>query len=93
MALIITLLYFLTVVVASPVANWDTQKWDIIVVGAGPAGIIAASRAAAAGLKTVLIEQGGSSYGFSVSNATQREKLRPVNMRRYNRLYKLSDDS
>ena len=75
----LTFLFSLLVVaVASPIANWDKQKYDIIVVGSGPAGLIAASRAAAAGLKTVIIEQGGPSYGFSATNTTQRDKLRPV---------------
>ena len=33
-------------------ANWLTTQWDVIVVGAGPAGIIVADRMSEAGLKT-----------------------------------------
>jgi cellobiose dehydrogenase (acceptor) len=43
-------------------ASWDTDSWDIIVVGAGPAGIIVADRMSEAGKKTLLIEGGGPSY-------------------------------
>lgn len=41
---------------------WNSQLWDIIVVGSGPAGIIVAERMAEAGKKTLLLEGGGSSY-------------------------------
>jgi cellobiose dehydrogenase (acceptor) len=43
-------------------ADWTTESWDIIVVGAGPAGIIVADRMSEAGKKTLLIEGGGGSY-------------------------------
>jgi cellobiose dehydrogenase (acceptor) len=43
-------------------ASWDTESWDIIVVGAGPAGIIVANRMSEAGKKTLLLEGGGPSY-------------------------------
>ena len=33
-------------------ANWLTTRWDVIVVGAGPAGIIVADRMSEAGVKT-----------------------------------------
>ncbi|KAK6586026.1 hypothetical protein PZA11_001083 [Diplocarpon coronariae] len=46
-------------------ADWSTKEWDAIVVGAGPAGIIVASRMAAAGLQTLLLEGGGPSYGVT----------------------------
>ncbi|KAL6706030.1 hypothetical protein ACN47E_006132 [Coniothyrium glycines] len=36
--------------------------WDVIVVGSGPAGIVAADRMSEAGKKTLLLEQGGPSY-------------------------------
>jgi cellobiose dehydrogenase (acceptor) len=40
----------------------DDVKWDAIIVGAGPAGIVAADRMSEAGKKTLLLEQGGGSY-------------------------------
>lgn len=43
-------------------ADWATDSWDFIVVGAGPAGIIVADRLSEAGKKTLLIEGGGGSY-------------------------------
>ena len=52
---------------AAPTANstYTQIKWDIIVVGAGPAGIIMADRMSEAGKKTLLIEGGGPSYGIT----------------------------
>ncbi|KAL3956830.1 hypothetical protein ACCO45_009676 [Purpureocillium lilacinum] len=50
--------------------DWLSQKWDAIVVGAGTAGIIVADRLSEAGLKTLLLEQGGPSYG--VTGGTER---------------------
>ncbi|KAF2420541.1 FAD/NAD(P)-binding domain-containing protein [Tothia fuscella] len=49
------------------VAQGDAPQggWDIIVVGAGPAGIIVADRMSEAGKKTLLIEGGGPSYGIT----------------------------
>lgn len=38
------------------------DAWDVIVVGAGPAGIVVADRMSEAGKKTLLLEQGGPSY-------------------------------
>jgi len=43
-------------------ADWTTQEWDVIVVGAGTAGIIVADRLAEAKKKTLLLEIGGPSY-------------------------------
>lgn len=37
----------------------------MIVVGAGPAGIIVADRMSEAGKRTLLLEQGGASYGIT----------------------------
>ncbi|EMD66193.1 cellobiose dehydrogenase [Bipolaris sorokiniana ND90Pr] len=37
-------------------------EWDVIVVGSGPAGIVAADRMSEAGKRTLLLEQGGPSY-------------------------------
>ncbi|KAJ6442367.1 cellobiose dehydrogenase [Purpureocillium lavendulum] len=48
-----------------PSKDWLSQKWDAIVVGAGTAGIIVADRLSEAGLKTLLLEQGGPSYGIT----------------------------
>ncbi|KAL0258213.1 hypothetical protein SLS55_007386 [Diplodia seriata] len=45
-------------------ADWTKQEWDAIVVGAGPAGIIVADRLSEAGKKTLLLEDGGKSYGI-----------------------------
>jgi cellobiose dehydrogenase (acceptor) len=43
-------------------ADWASESWDAIVVGAGPAGIIVADRLSEAGKKTLLLEGGGGSY-------------------------------
>lgn len=45
--------------------DWTTQQWDAVIVGAGTAGIIVADRLSEAGLKTLLLEQGGPSYGIT----------------------------
>ncbi|CAJ2500305.1 Uu.00g031580.m01.CDS01 [Anthostomella pinea] len=44
--------------------DWTAQEWDVIVVGAGTAGIIVADRLSEAGKKTMLLELGGPSYGI-----------------------------
>jgi NADPH-dependent 2,4-dienoyl-CoA reductase/sulfur reductase-like enzyme len=36
--------------------SWQSEKWDVIVVGSGPAGIIVADRMSEAGKKTLLLE-------------------------------------
>lgn len=46
-------------------ADWTSQKWDAIVIGAGTAGIIVADRLSEAGKKTLLLEIGGPSYGIT----------------------------
>lgn len=46
-------------------SDWATQKWDAIIVGAGPAGLIVADRLSEAGKKTLLLEVGGVSYGVT----------------------------
>lgn len=51
-------------------ASWTTTPWDVIIVGAGPAGIIVADRMSEAGKKTLLIEGGGPSYG--ITGGTER---------------------
>ncbi|KAG6154067.1 hypothetical protein E4U51_008714 [Claviceps purpurea] len=50
-------------VAAAATADWASQTWDAIVVGAGTAGIIVADRLSEAGHRTLLLEQGGKSYG------------------------------
>lgn len=51
-------------------SSWTTESWDVIVVGAGPAGIIVADRMSEAGKKTLLIEGGGSSYFITGGTAS-----------------------
>jgi cellobiose dehydrogenase (acceptor) len=45
--------------------DWTSNTWDVIIVGAGPAGIILADRMSEAGKQTLLLEQGGPSYGIT----------------------------
>ncbi|QSZ30858.1 hypothetical protein DSL72_000416 [Monilinia vaccinii-corymbosi] len=53
--------------------GWITEHWDAIIVGAGPAGIIVASRLSEAGLKTLLLEGGaGLSYGVTGGDLDSR---------------------
>jgi cellobiose dehydrogenase (acceptor) len=62
-------------------SSWDTETWDVIIVGAGPAGIIVADRLSEAGRKTLLIEGGGLSYG--VTGGTDRpDWLKGTNLSR-----------
>ncbi|KAK5000007.1 hypothetical protein LTR66_001049 [Elasticomyces elasticus] len=55
---------------ATTANDWTTQLWDVIVVGAGPAGIIVADRMSEVGKNTLLLEGGGPSYG--ITGGTQR---------------------
>ncbi|KAJ2979392.1 hypothetical protein NQ176_g3280 [Zarea fungicola] len=50
--------------------DWTSQEWDAIIVGAGTSGVIVADRLSEAGLKTLLLEQGGASYG--ITGGTER---------------------
>ncbi|KAB8290425.1 hypothetical protein EYC80_010857 [Monilinia laxa] len=52
--------------------SWITEQWDAIIVGAGPAGIVVASRLSEAGLKTLLLEGGGLSYGVTGGDLDSR---------------------
>lgn len=77
-----------TLSVAAPLLNisattgdWTTQEWDAIVVGAGPAGIIVADRLSEAGKKTLLLEDGGKSYGI-VGGTDRPEWLSGTNLSR-----------
>lgn len=49
----------------TPSTSWTTTAWDVIVVGAGPAGIIVASRLSETASKFLLLEGGGPSYGIT----------------------------
>ncbi|TGJ83278.1 hypothetical protein E0Z10_g5486 [Xylaria hypoxylon] len=57
---------------AAPLTDWEDQKWDAIVIGAGTAGIIVADRLSEAGKKTLLLEIGGPSYG--ITGGTEKPK-------------------
>lgn len=67
----LALALFTALAAASPVPtqdqsqDWTARQWDAIVVGAGTAGIIVADRLSEAGLQTLLLEQGGPSYGIT----------------------------
>lgn len=50
---------------AQNAADWSSREWDVIVVGAGPAGIIVADRMSEANKSTLLLEGGGSSYSIT----------------------------
>lgn len=68
--LIPLLLALPTTLLAAPLqdatsAGLADAPWDIIVVGAGSAGIIVADRMSEAGKKTLLLEEGGPSYGIT----------------------------
>lgn len=45
--------------------DWIKSQWDAIIVGAGTAGIIVADRLSEKGLRTLLLEQGGPSFGIT----------------------------
>ncbi|BFZ57143.1 hypothetical protein PYCC9005_004193 [Savitreella phatthalungensis] len=60
----------LPLALAAPLTRRDVVDWDTIVIGSGPAGIIAATRIAEAGGRTLLLEAGGPSY--YVTGGTQR---------------------
>jgi len=62
--------------------DFNSEAVDVVVVGAGPAGMSAATRAARAGLKTVLIDEqdavGGQIYrGISRADAQRKQILGP----------------
>ncbi|MFN9971729.1 MAG: FAD-dependent oxidoreductase, partial [Phycisphaerae bacterium] len=41
----------------APLTSVGEQRWDLLVVGAGPAGSAAACRAATRGLRTLLVDR------------------------------------
>ncbi|KAF7914050.1 uncharacterized protein EAF01_000456 [Botrytis porri] len=51
---------------------WIQEQWDAIIVGAGPAGIVVASRLSEAGLKILLLEGGNQSYGITGGDLDSR---------------------
>ncbi|TVY80503.1 Cellobiose dehydrogenase [Lachnellula suecica] len=59
-------------IVRTATADWTTGQWDTIIVGAGPAGIIVGKRMADAGLRTLLLEAGGPSYGITGGDLDDR---------------------
>lgn len=69
-SLILLLAAFASAVPVSRDVQWFDQTWDYIVVGSGPAGIITADRLSESGKKTLLLEQGGKSYG--ITGGTER---------------------
>lgn len=63
-------------------ADFVSEAVDVVVIGAGPAGMSAATRTARAGLKTVLIDEqdavGGQIYrGIGRADARRKEILGP----------------
>lgn len=46
-------------------SSWTSREWDVIVVGAGPAGIVMADRLSEANKTTLLLEGGGASYSIT----------------------------
>ena len=48
-----------------------TEKWDVVVIGAGPAGYVAAIRCAQLGLKTLCIDEW-------IDHAVIRHSVAPV---------------
>ncbi|PSR75747.1 cellobiose dehydrogenase-like protein [Coniella lustricola] len=56
---------FAVVIPTLDLHDWTTNSYDYIIVGAGPAGIIVADRLSETGAKTLLLEQGGPSYGIT----------------------------
>ncbi|TVY27307.1 Cellobiose dehydrogenase [Lachnellula hyalina] len=71
-----TLILASSVLLKAVAANWITQQWEVIVVGAGPAGIIVATRMAEAGQNTLLLEAGGPSYGITGGDLDGRRPAR-----------------
>jgi len=53
---------------AAAVPAGDTRETDVVVVGGGPAGSVAALQAARAGAKTTLIEMGSQLGGLTLQN-------------------------
>ncbi|SAK59608.1 BFD/(2Fe-2S)-binding domain-containing protein [Caballeronia glebae] len=67
---------------AAELASSSAEAVDVVIVGAGPAGMSAATRAARAGLKTVLIDEqdavGGQIYrGIGRADSRRKEILGP----------------
>ncbi|KAF2212835.1 hypothetical protein CERZMDRAFT_97335 [Cercospora zeae-maydis SCOH1-5] len=56
-------------------------EWDVIIVGAGPGGIVTADRMSEAGKRTLLLEQGGGSY-YSTGGRERPEWLSNADLSR-----------
>ena len=61
----------------------EAQQWDVLIVGAGPAGLAAAQAAAARGARTLVVERaahpryktcGGGLIGFSLAAAGRADR-------------------
>ncbi|SMQ54230.1 unnamed protein product [Zymoseptoria tritici ST99CH_1A5] len=81
---------------ALPASTTQQGQWDVIIIGAGPAGIVVADRMSEAGKKTLLLEQGGPSY-YITGGRERPDWLANTNLSRvdvpglYNSIYATRD--
>jgi cellobiose dehydrogenase (acceptor) len=82
---LVALTLFFNITYARPLeASLETREdaqWDVIIVGAGPAGIVTADRMSEAGKRTLLLEQGGGSY-YSTGGRERPDWLSNSNLSR-----------